>query len=39
MSAGLDQNGKLVGMHIRVSGQSINAHLNPARSRKARTRV
>jgi len=29
MSAGLDQSGKLVGMHIRVSGQSINAHLNP----------
>jgi isoquinoline 1-oxidoreductase beta subunit len=29
MSAGLDQTGKLVGMHIRVSGQSINAHLNP----------
>jgi isoquinoline 1-oxidoreductase beta subunit len=29
MSAGLDQNGKLVGLHIRVSGQSINAHLNP----------
>ena len=29
MSAGLDQNGKLVGLHIRVSGQSINAQLNP----------
>jgi isoquinoline 1-oxidoreductase beta subunit len=29
MSAGLDENGKLVGMHIRVSGQSINALLNP----------
>jgi isoquinoline 1-oxidoreductase subunit beta len=29
MSAGLDAAGKLVGMHIRVSGQSINAHLNP----------
>jgi len=29
MSAGLDEGGKLVGMHIRVSGQSINAHLNP----------
>jgi len=29
MSAGLDDSGKLVGMHIRVSGQSINALLNP----------
>jgi isoquinoline 1-oxidoreductase beta subunit len=29
MSAGLDEGGKLTGMHIRVSGQSINAHLNP----------
>src|SRR5467141_4252285 len=29
MSAGLDDGGKLVGMHIRVSGQSINAWLNP----------
>ena len=29
MSAGIDEGGKLVGMHIRVSGQSINAHLNP----------
>ena len=29
MSAGLDESGKLVGLHIRVSGQSINAHLNP----------
>jgi isoquinoline 1-oxidoreductase beta subunit len=29
LSAGLDQSGKLVGMRIRVSGQSINAHLNP----------
>src|SRR5882672_9995907 len=29
MSAGLDESGKLVGMHIRVSGQSINAQLNP----------
>ena len=29
MSAGLDESGKLVGMHIRVSGQSINALLNP----------
>ena len=29
LSAGLDQNGNLVGMHIRVSGQSINAYLAP----------
>src|SRR5713101_6314434 len=30
LSAGVDESGKLVGMHIRVSGQSINALLNPA---------
>ena len=30
LSAGLDQSGNLVGLHVRVSGQSINAHLNPA---------
>jgi isoquinoline 1-oxidoreductase beta subunit len=29
LTAGLDDGGKLVGMHIRVSGQSINAWLNP----------
>ena len=29
LSAGLDESGKLVGMHIRISGQSINAYLNP----------
>src|SRR5438132_5732531 len=29
LSAGLDDSGKLVGMHIRISGQSINAYLNP----------
>jgi isoquinoline 1-oxidoreductase beta subunit len=29
MSAGIDQDGKLVGLHIRVSGQSINAYLAP----------
>jgi isoquinoline 1-oxidoreductase subunit beta len=28
--AGLDANGKLVGFHLRVSGQSINAFLNPS---------
>jgi isoquinoline 1-oxidoreductase subunit beta len=30
LSAGLDQDGKLVGMHIRLSGQSINAFLSPS---------
>ncbi len=30
MSAGLDAQGNLVGLHMRVSGQSINATLNPA---------
>ena len=30
MSAGLDAGGNLVGLHVRVSGQSINAQLNPA---------
>lgn len=30
LSAGLDASGNLVGMHIRVSGQSINAYLNPS---------
>jgi len=29
MSAGLDAQGNLVGLHLRVSGQSINAWLNP----------
>jgi isoquinoline 1-oxidoreductase beta subunit len=29
MSAGLDANGNLTGMHIKVAGQSINATLNP----------
>ena len=29
LSAGLDADGKLVGLHVRVSGQSINATLNP----------
>ena len=28
-SAGLDENNNLVGLHVRVSGQSINAYLNP----------
>src|SRR6266704_1554743 len=29
LAAGLDESGRLLGMHIRVSGQSINAWLNP----------
>ena len=29
MSAGLDENGKLVGLQVRISGQSINAFFNP----------
>jgi isoquinoline 1-oxidoreductase beta subunit len=29
LGAGLDETGKLIGMHMRVSGQSINAYLNP----------
>jgi len=30
LSAGVDEAGKLTGMHIRISGQSINAYLNPS---------
>ena len=30
LTAGIDANNKLVGLHIRVSGQSINAWVNPA---------
>ena len=30
LAAGLDADGKLVALHVRVSGQSINATLNPA---------
>ena len=30
MTAGLDEQGNLSGMHIRISGQSINAFVNPA---------
>jgi isoquinoline 1-oxidoreductase beta subunit len=30
LSAGLDGSGNLVGLHVRVSGQSINAYANPA---------
>jgi isoquinoline 1-oxidoreductase beta subunit len=31
MSAGLDEKGELVGLHVRISGQSINAWLSPDR--------
>jgi isoquinoline 1-oxidoreductase beta subunit len=31
LSAGLDENNNLVGLHVRVSGQSINAYLSPGR--------
>jgi isoquinoline 1-oxidoreductase subunit beta len=30
LTAGMDESGKVTGMHIRVSGQSINAFVNPA---------
>jgi isoquinoline 1-oxidoreductase subunit beta len=30
MAAGLDEAGNLVGLHVRISGQSINAFVNPA---------
>jgi len=30
LTAGLDDKGQLVGLHVRVSGQSINAFVNPA---------
>jgi isoquinoline 1-oxidoreductase beta subunit len=30
LSAGLDDSGNVVGLHVRVSGQSINAQVNPA---------
>ena len=35
LSAGLDDNGKLVGLHVRVSGQSINAFAQSDRHRRA----
>ena len=35
-TAGLDADGKLVGLHMRISGQSINAWLNPAGIRGGR---
>jgi isoquinoline 1-oxidoreductase beta subunit len=30
MAAGLDEQGNLIGLHVRISGQSINAFTNPA---------
>ena len=38
LTAGLDNDGKLVGLHVRVSGQSINAFLNPANVADGRDR-
>ncbi len=38
LSAGLDADNKLVGWHIRVSGQSINARVNPAAARDGNDR-
>jgi isoquinoline 1-oxidoreductase beta subunit len=36
LSAGLDERGKLVGLHVRLSGQSINAYLNPGGIREGK---
>src|SRR5438067_6172725 len=36
LTAGVDEGGKLTGMHIRISGQSINAYLNPSIIRDGR---
>jgi len=38
MTAGVDEQGNLAGMHIRVSGQSINAFANPAAIKEGRDR-
>jgi isoquinoline 1-oxidoreductase subunit beta len=38
LAAGLDQNGNLSALHIRVSGQSINAYLNPAAIKEGKDR-
>jgi isoquinoline 1-oxidoreductase beta subunit len=38
LSAGLDQSGNLVGLHIRVSGQSINAYLAPHNIKEGKDR-
>ena len=32
LTAGLDESGKLTALHVRISGQSINAFLNPCRT-------
>jgi isoquinoline 1-oxidoreductase subunit beta len=36
LAAGLDANGNLTALHLRVSGQSINAYLNPAAIKNGR---
>ncbi len=36
LAAGLDERGNLVGLHLRVSGQSINAYLAPANIKNGR---
>jgi isoquinoline 1-oxidoreductase beta subunit len=36
LAAGLDASGKLVGLHLRVSGQSINAFANPPAAREGK---
>ena len=36
LAAGLDESGNLIGLHIRVSGQSINAYLSPANIKDGR---
>src|ERR1041385_2032494 len=36
MSAGLNDKGELVGLHVRISGQSINAWLNPSGIKEGR---
>lgn len=38
LSAGVDQGGNLVGLHIRVSGQSINAYLAPHNIKEGKDR-
>jgi isoquinoline 1-oxidoreductase beta subunit len=36
LRGGLDAQGNLVGLHVRVSGQSINAYMNPTAAREGR---
>jgi isoquinoline 1-oxidoreductase beta subunit len=38
LSAGIDQDGNLAGMHIRISGQSINAYLAPHNIKEGKDR-